>query len=153
VLPAAVMAVHLLAQRRDPCRGTHCDLDVIGTLAATGAIWFFVGETVKPSAINLYNLTMAGTLLGYLWIALPSAGCRMVATVAFPFAFLAFLSVGPGQGRWVEGMPMLATGSLALVATACAFSPEWFRKWRGPRIAALASIVPMTAYLLQAGIR
>ena len=60
------LLVWLIARRR-PCASPHRDLDFIATLCGAGLIWFFVGETIGPSALSFYNLGMAGMALG-LWI-------------------------------------------------------------------------------------
>ncbi|TGX56156.1 hypothetical protein E5A73_03395 [Sphingomonas gei] len=151
VLPLLVIAAHLVARRRRPCRSPHGDLDFIATLCATGLIWYFVGESVGPTAINLYNLGLAGVLLGYLLIA---AQCEWRWTMpAFAIVlglYLALVAVGPAYARWVIWLPWIAAGSLALVAVALLARRGWTERWRAPRLAALASVVPMTAYLAQA---
>lgn len=151
VLPVLVIAMHMIARRRAPCRSAHGDLDLIATLSAVGLIWFFVGEGIGPSAINLYNLALAGVLLGYATIAFLRDWRWTVPVFAVVLGlYLALVAIGPAYARWVTWLPWIAAGSLALVAVALLVRRGWTDRWRAPRLAAVASIVPMTAYLAQA---
>ncbi|PSJ43367.1 diacylglycerol/polyprenol kinase family protein [Allosphingosinicella deserti] len=154
ILPLLVMGAHLIARRRNPCRGEHPDLDLIATLCGTGLIWYFVGESTERSGINLYNLAMTGILLAYVMIAL---GCdrrwALPAYVASLALYAGLIAVGPAYGRWVLWANWIAALSLALVLVTLLARSGWTERWRGPRIAAVASIVPMTAYLTQAVFR
>lgn len=150
VLPGAVLIAHLFAKRTHPCKSRHGDLDVVATLAATGLIWFFIGETTGPSAIVLYNLTMAGMLLGYLSKAVPLPGAGPLLAGAVLALYLGMTLVGPVHGLWVHGLPMIATASTAVVLAALWSTPEWFDRWRGPRLALVSSAVPLTTYIAQA---
>ena len=150
LLPMLVMAAHLVARSRAPCRSAHADLDFIATLAATGLIWFFIGETVGPSAINLYNLALSGVLLGYLLIAARVGAVPSVLAGAGVFGlYLLLVRFGPERAEWVDHLPALAAASLLLVALAPIVRADWFGRWRAPRMAALASLVPLGAYLSQ----
>jgi len=150
ILPGAVLVAHLFAKRNRPCRSRHGDLDVVATLAATGLIWFFIGETTGPSAIVLYNLTIAGMLLGYLSKAVALPGSRPLLAGGVLALYLVMTILGPTHGLWVRGLPMIATASIAAVLLALASRPEWFDRWRGPRLALVSCAVPLTTYLLQA---
>ena len=149
VMPACVIAAHLFARRDRTCRSAHPDLDAIGTVSATGLIWFFVGERIGPSAIDLYNLTMTGMVLGYVWIAFPKSWIRCGATVAAFCAYLVLAGMGPSYADWVTFLPGIAAVSISLMALLLIRHVRWFARWRAPRLAATASIVPMSAYLLQ----
>ncbi len=151
VLPVLVIAMHVIARRRAPCRSAHGDLDFIATLCAVGLIWFFVGESVGPSAVNLYNLALAGVLLGYAMIAIRfDWRWAMPAAGAVLGLYLALVAVSPDYARWVVRLPWIAAGSLTLVLVTLLARRNWAERWRAPRLAAVASIVPMTAYLTQA---
>jgi len=148
VLPIVVMATHLIARKVAPCRSVYSDLDLIATLCAAGLIWFFVGEMIGTSAINLYNLSLAGMVLGY---AIIIAGWRRwIAPIALAIVFALYqvlVALGPAYGRWLDGLAWLAIASLALVALVLLARARWFERWRAPRLAAIASLVPMTGYL------
>jgi phytol kinase len=151
VLPVLVFSLHLIARHRVRCRSAYADLDCIAILCAVGLIWLFVGESVGPNALNLYNLTLAGMALGYGIIAL-RCDWRWAA-LAFAAAFglyLALVEFGPAHARWVAWLPWIAAGSLALVAVALLARLGWTDRWRAARLAAVAIVVPMTAYLVQA---
>lgn len=151
VLPVLVITMHLIARRRSPCRSVHGDLDFIATLCAIGLIWFFVGESIGPTALNLYNLALAGVLLGYALIA---ARCDWRwALPAFALVlglYMGLVAIGPAYARWIDWLVWIAAGSLALVAIALLIRRGWTDRWRAPRLAVVASIVPMAAYLAQA---
>lgn len=154
ILPVLVIAMHLIARRRAPCRSDYGDLDFTATLCAIGLIWFFVGESVGPTAINLYNLALAGVLLGYAIIALRCDRRWIAPALAVTLAlYLAIVAIGPADARWVVWLPWIAAGSLALVAVAFLARRGWTDRWRAPRLAAVATIVPMTTYLAQAVFR
>ena len=153
ILPLLLTAAHLVARTRQPCRSPHCDLDFVATLSGVGLIWLFVGEAVGPRAVNLYNLGLAGMLLGYLVVALARTSLHVAAMfVLILVLYLALVGVGPADLRWVRALPWLAAGTLALVAVALALRRDLFDRWRAPRLAAAASIVPMSAYLYQTGV-
>ncbi len=150
VLPLMLIAAHLVARARHPCHSPHGDLDFVATLCGVGLIWLFVGETVGPQALNLYNLSLAGMALGYAIIALAyHRGLAMVMSAAVTGFYLVLITIGPAAPRWVQGLPGLAVLSLLLVATVLAIGRHRFDRWRAPRLAAVASIVPMAAYLYQ----
>lgn len=150
ILPLLVMGLHLAARRRSPCRSAHGDLDFIATLCAVGLIWFFIGETAGRSAINLYNLTLDGLLLGYATIALGYDRRWIVPLFAASAAlYLALVEIGPAYGRWVAHLPWIAAASLALVSLALLIRRGWTERYRGPRLAAVAAAVPLGAYFAQ----
>jgi dolichol kinase len=150
VLPALIMLAHLAARKARPCRSGHADLDFIGMLSGAALIWLFVGETVGPTAINLYNMSLAGILLAYLLMALGlDRRFALAGYAAVLSAYILLIAVGPHGARWAVGLPETAAASLALVMVALVVRTGWFDRWRAPRIAAVASIVPMTAYLTQ----
>lgn len=155
VLPALIMLAHLAARKASPCRSGHADLDFIAMLGGAALIWLIVGETMGPTAINLYMMSLSGVLLAYLLIAW-KAGARTVVPVyagVFYIGVLGFyivlIAVGPAGARWAASLPQIAAASLALVLFALWQARGWFDRWRAPRVAAVASVVPMTAYLTQ----
>ena len=121
-------------------------------LCAVGLVWYFTGETLGPNALNLYNLALAGMLLAYLGLAF---GRRWaIPDYAGVYgAYLTLLAFGPDHARWIAAVEYLAAGSLALVLVTVAARPAWFDRWRAPRVAVVASLVPMTAYLVQVAMR
>ncbi len=150
VLPALIMLAHLAARKARPCRSGHADLDFIAMLGGAALVWLFVGETIGPTAINLYNMSLAGVLLAYVLMALALDKRFVIAGyVGVLSAYILLVSVGPRGARWAIGLPETAAVSLAIVMVAILARTGWFDRWRAPRIAAVASVVPMTAYLAQ----
>ncbi len=150
LLPLLVMAMHVMARRRCPCRSGHADLDFVATLCSTGLIWHFVGESIGPNAINLYNLTLAGMLLGYAMIALRCDWRWGPLALALVMGlYLVLVEFSPDAARWIASLLWIAIASLALVMLALLARLGWLDRWRAPRLAGIASLVPMTAYLSQ----
>ena len=150
VLPALIMLAHLAARKVRPCRSGHADLDFIGMLGGAALIWLFIGETIGPTAINLYNMSLAGVLLAYVLMAMAvDRRFALAGYAAVLSAYILLISVGPRGARWAIGLPETAAASLAIVLVALVARRDWFDRWRAPRVAAVASVVPMTAYLAQ----
>lgn len=147
VVPLFAMATYLLSRRVLPGGGAHPDLDFLGTLCATALIWLFAGETMGPTAIHHYNLTMAGIALGYGLLAL---GGRTAAALALAVvanaAFCAFAFNAPHPWPPAPAFAWVASASLALVTFAALSFPDLFRRWRASRLALVASLIPLGAY-------
>jgi hypothetical protein len=95
-------------------------------------------------------LALAGVLLGYLLII---ADVRLllaapIATGVFAL-YLLLVQFGPDRAEWVRHLPPLAAASLAVVALGLASRADWFGRWRAPRLASVASLVPLGAYFSQ----
>lgn len=153
VVPMFAIAAHLVARRR-PCASPHRDLDFIATLCGAGLIWFFVGETIGPSALSFYNLGMAGMALGLLVVA---TGGRIAAgavlTLAVGAGYIALLSLAPGHALHSPYLPLVAAASLLLVTGLVLARTPWFDRWRAPRLGAVANLVPFAAYLATLGMQ
>jgi dolichol kinase len=153
VVPMFAIAAHLVARRR-PCASPHRDLDFIATLCGAGLIWFFVGETIGPSALSFYNLGMAGMALGLLVVA---TGGRVAAgavlTLAVGAGYIALLSLAPGHALHSPYLPLVAAASLLLVTGLVLARTPWFDRWRAPRLGAVANLVPFAAYLATLGMQ
>ncbi|MEO0464455.1 MAG: hypothetical protein AAF127_15105 [Pseudomonadota bacterium] len=151
IVPALAIGAHLVARRR-PAAGLHRDLDFIATLGATGLIWFFIGETIGPSALNFYNLGMAGLVLGLLLIGFEQRWWLALAGLAaMLLAYLALLEFAPAYTVSIAYLPWVAAGSLLLVICAVRLMPQWFDRWRTPRLALAANAVPLGGYLAYVG--
>lgn len=153
IAPAAAVGAHLLARRRR-CASGHRDLDFIATLCAVGLIWFFVGESLGPSALSLFTLGVMAMTLGLLLVAIgPKPVAAFGAMLAIGLAYLALLELAPGYALWVRHLPLLAAFTLGVVLLGVVARRSWFDRWRAPRLAVLANFVPLSAYFLQAGLR
>lgn len=153
VVPGIAIIAHLMA-RRKPAAGFHQDLDFIATLCGVGLIWLFIGETLGVNALNFYNLGMAGIVLGLLLIG---CGERMFLALFGIFAvtlgYFALLQYAPSYSVSDARLPWIVLGSLLLVIAVVSLKTEWFNRWRTPRLAALANIVPLGGYLVYLGTR
>jgi hypothetical protein len=151
IVPGLAILSHLVARRR-PSAGLHQDLDFIATLCGVGLLWLFIGETLGPNALNFYNLGMAGLVLGLLLIGLTKrwfvALCAVIAVTSGYFALLEF---APAYSISVAHLPWIAAVSLPLVIATVWIQPGWFDRWRTPRLAVLANIVPLAGYLVYVG--
>jgi dolichol kinase len=150
IFPVAAMACYLAGRGvlRDP--SPRPDLDFLGTLCGTALVWYFTGETAGRTAIHFYNAAMASFALGYAVLALAAAGRSWAvpfATLAFFAALLALAESGlVYTAAPPHGLALIGAASLALVTAATFFAPRLFRVWRAPRLAALASVVPLAGY-------
>lgn len=153
VVPMFAIAAHLIARRR-PCASPHRDLDFIATLCGAGLIWFFVGETIGPSALSFYNLGMAGMALGLLVVATGGRiAAGVVLTMAVGAGYIALLSLAPGHALHSPYLPLVAAASLLLVTALVLTRTAWFDRWRAPRLGAVANLVPFAAYLATLGMQ
>ncbi len=152
ILPLLAMAAYVLTRQLLPAGGDHPDLDFLGTLCATAAIWLFIGETAGLNAIHFYNIAMAGVMLAYALMGLRAAGrlwwglpLTLVAWLLVNGLALSRLHPAPVP-HWYAGVA--AAAFLAIWLATLVAAPA-FRRWRAPRSAALASLVPLAAYALQ----
>jgi dolichol kinase len=151
IAPALAIGAHMVARRR-PAAGYHRDLDFIATLGAVGLIWFFIGETIGPNALNFYNLGMAGLVLGLLLVGLEQRWWLALAALsAMIFAYFALLEFAPSYTVSGAFLPWIAWASLLLVIGAVKLRLNWFDRWRTSRLAATANIVPLSGYLVYVG--
>lgn len=149
IAPGIAAAAHLAA-RRHPCASAHRDLDFIATIGAVGLIWFFIGETMGRSAIALFTVGIMGVATGLLLIAAAPGLWRITAAAVLGgTACLGLLFYVPSWGGWVTGLPLVVAISTGLVLLAYLARPGAFDRWRTPRLAAVANLVPLSAYFLQ----
>jgi phytol kinase len=152
-VPMLAMGAHLLARRR-PCASPHSDLDFIATLCGAALIWYFVGETIGASALNFYNLGMAGMALGLLLVATHGRIVAGVALAALAVAgYVGLLGLAPGHALQSVHLPLAAGVSLLLVTALVLARTAWFDRWRAPRLGAAANLVPFAAYFATLGMQ
>ena len=155
ILPLLAMAAYLLSRRLIPGIGKHPDLDFLGTLCSAAAIWLFIGETAGLNAFHYYNAAMAGIVLVYGLAGLRAAH-RLVWSGILTVALLAVVGALTFSGLHFAPPPqhpILMIGiSFALIWLAAIFAAPAFHRWRAPRSAALASLVPLTFYALEASL-
>lgn len=150
VFPVTAIACYLMGRGalRDP--SPRPDLDFLGTLCGTALVWYFTGETAGRTAIHFYNTAMAGFALGYAVLALAATGRSWAAPLVTLALYGALLALAESGLVYTAAPPhafaLIGAASLALVAAAAFFAPHLFRTWRAPRLAALASVVPLAGY-------
>ncbi|MDE2597004.1 MAG: hypothetical protein KGL44_09015 [Sphingomonadales bacterium] len=153
VFPALAIGAYLLTRGVLPGGRLHPDLDFLGTLCSAAAIWLFIGEMTGPSSIHFYNVAMAGIALGYGLLALAGRQ-RLWALVLLPSCWAGVRALALTQWH-PAGLPdwygTLGIASLFLVACIALAMPHLFRRWRAPRLALLASALPLAAYFHQVG--
>lgn len=153
VLPVAAVVAHLAARQARPCSSPYPDLDLLATLAGAALVWLLVGESIGPSAIDFFGMSFLGAIMLYAAIALrdrPSPA-NLSALLALAAALLAayggLLRIAPEHARWHGDLLHVAGATLLACWAAHAVLPRWFDRWRAPRVAALASLLPFSAYL------
>lgn len=155
-MPALAIAAFLLARRYLPVGKGHPELDFLATICGGAAIWLFVGEMIGPTAIHYFNLAFAGMFVAYGVMGLRAAGRGWWSV---PLAVLAVALVHlAGRAGWhaapvPHALPGLAALSLAVVALFCIIAAAWLRRWRAPKAFAIASLMPMSAYLFEVTVR
>jgi dolichol kinase len=148
VLPILAVMAHVVARSVRPCRSQFPDLDLLATLAGAALIWLLIGETAGPSAIDFFKMSFLGIILVLAAIAARHRPVPVIAAGAALFlAYVPLVAFAPAYARWHGNVFPLAIANLALCAIACMARPAWFDRWRAPRTAALASLLPLSAYL------
>ncbi len=153
VLPVAAVVAHLAARQARPCSSPYPDLDLLATLAGAALVWLIVGESIGPSAIDFFGMSFLGAILLYAAVALHDRPqpASLAALVALAAALLAayggLLRIAPEHARWHPDLLPIAGATLLASAVAHAVLPRWFDRWRAPRVAAAASLIPFSAYL------
>lgn len=151
-MPALAIAAYLLARRALPVDKGHPELDFLATICGGAAIWLFVGEMFGPTAIHYFNLAFAGLAVGYGLLGLNAAGRGLWGLPLTMVVVCLYLAVG--RAGWHAALPpdhiiAITVCSLTVVAICCAIAAPLLHRWRAPKIFALASFVPMLAYLLE----
>jgi len=153
ILPVAAVIAHLAARRARPCSSPYPDLDLLATLAGAALIWLAIGESVGPSAVDFFAMSFLGAIALYGAIVALDRGptARVVGLCVLAAALLATYAVlqriAPARAGWHPDLVPLAAVTLILCLAAHALFPRWFDRWRAPRVAIVASLVPLPAYL------
>lgn len=146
IFPIAAMALYLVSRKGEPGD----ELDFLGTLCGAALIWFFLGETVGRTAIQFYIIAMAGIAMAYGQLAFAGRDRPLAAITCLILTGFAVISVAYGgvvrTAVAPPGFLPIMVSSLLSVAIAVHFQLELFRRWRAPRIALLASAIPLFAY-------
>ena len=148
VFPVATILAHLAARARHPCRSPYPDLDLLAMMAGVALVWLIVGESLGPSAVNLFALTFAGTVLIYVAITADRNPLVVLAAGAAVLAVhAATVALSDPEKQWHGDLVPYTIASLALCALVATLRPGWFDRWRAPRAAGVAVVVPFATYL------
>lgn len=148
LLPVATVLAHVYARLRRPCRSKRPDLDLLASLAALSFSWLLMGEAIGPSAFHFYAMCYVGAIVAYAAI-LSDRNVAVIAPVAIG-AILAHWQVvayGPPEKAWHPDLLAFSTASALLPALAVMRFPEWFDRYRAPRVVAVSTLLPLATYL------
>lgn len=151
ILPVVAILAHLVARRSRPCRSRHPDLDLLGTIAGVSLLWLFVGEYAGATAINMFNLTFGVGAAMLLTLAV-GTWSRWVVTVTVAATFAALLVIAGWNPHAAQWLPVLWPWAAAAMAAGCLLAltaPQWFERYRAPRVFALALVVPALLYVTE----
>jgi phytol kinase len=147
LLPLAAVLAHVAARQSRPCKSTYPDLDFLVVATGAALFWLFIGEYTARNAIDVYNLTFAGTAVGYVALA---AGQRFVLSVAAAAAlFMAALGIAwldGDRGQWHGSLAPWVAVSLVLCLLVPILWPIVFDRYRGPRMLGVALLVPLCLF-------
>ncbi|WP_224825726.1 hypothetical protein [Cognatishimia sp. MH4019] len=147
VLPACVLAAHLLTRRIAPSEDPFPELDVVAGLALISFGWLALGFAMGPNALGFYAMTCAGLAAGLVALGRPLWG---VLAGAFLVAACAIFVPLSGEAAGAFLVPLSAVSVAGIVALA-ALRPKAFLRLRVLKLTVLALIVPLGAYGLQFG--
>ena len=143
----AVLATHIYARSKRPCRAAFPDLDVLAAMALIALFWLVFGEWFQQNAINLFNLTFAALALGYVsaaGIRLLPFGLPIAAALLAGVELVAAMN-GP-HTRWYGMLWPWSVLALAVSWTMPRLRRAAFDDGRGLRLSAVALSVPLTLF-------
>ncbi|PAU78484.1 diacylglycerol/polyprenol kinase family protein [Halomonas salipaludis] len=148
VLPVAAILAHLAARHMRPCRSRYPDLDVLAMVVLISVFWLFLGRYAGHNALNMYDLSFAGSALVFITLA---AGPRRWIAVAAACALAAAVATttyrNPEAAHWHGPLwPWIAMSFMLCLAVPL-LKPDFLDRYRGPRVVTLALSVPLAAFL------
>jgi dolichol kinase len=149
ILPLVAFIGFLVLRRRSPCRSRYPDLDFLAAMAGVSVFWLFIGEWSGHTAINMFNLTFAGVAVLFATLAVGGNALLsvLVGTGIGATVYLVSSENVAASPLWF--VPALIA-SLAICAATAAFRPAVFARWRAPRAFAVALVVPVVLFAVEA---
>jgi len=151
ILPVTAVLAHLAAREMRPTRSPYPDLDFLAAIAGVALFWLFLGEYTQKNALNVYNLTFAGSALVFLTVA---AGRRLlIAGMAAAVLFAGLLEIAewnPAPSQWQGLLWPWVAASLVLCLCIPALWPHFLDRHRSVRTVALALPVPLALFVTKA---
>ncbi|MEL7177363.1 MAG: hypothetical protein AAGK28_12665 [Pseudomonadota bacterium] len=147
VLPACVLAAHLMTRRIAPSKDPFPELDVVAGLALVSFGWLALGFAIGANALAFYAMTCAGLAVGLIALGTPLGGA--VAGVGLVAACAVFV---PLSGEAVGAhLVLLNAATVALLIFAATLAAKHFARLRVLKLTTLSVIVPLGAYGIQFG--
>ncbi|MCB1546842.1 MAG: hypothetical protein KDJ41_03210 [Hyphomicrobiaceae bacterium] len=153
ILPALAVIAHAALRAARPTRSPFPDLDNLAVLVGLSLFWLFIGEYSGPTAIGFYNLTFAGVTAALVCLTLAGSprvwkiGIAAAAVGLLMVLFHLVASLDVATSRHFGDLRGWALASLVVVASLTLASPQWFDRYRSPRVAALAAAIPLVGYV------
>jgi phytol kinase len=154
-LPVLVVAANIAARLRRPGSSPYPDLDLLAVITGVGLLWLFLGEYFERSAIDLFNLTFAAACVILCGIALGTMarwGVWLAAAVVFA-VLVPVVALNVPQSAWHGPLWPWAIAALGLAAATVMTRPDWFDRWRAPRVFLASLPVPMLLFILRGVLR
>jgi phytol kinase len=150
ILPVTAIFAHLVARRFRRCRSAYPDLDLLAVIAGVSLFWLFVSQYFGHSAIDLFDLTFAAMAAAFLALALhgTSRWLAIPAFVALTAMVTAVDAWNPQDEVAWHGLlwPWIAA-TIALSFAVPLMRPEWFNRFRSPRVLATAVALPLVLFV------
>ncbi|MEL7212827.1 MAG: hypothetical protein AAGK92_09215 [Pseudomonadota bacterium] len=147
ILPACVLAAHLVTRRAAPSDDPFPELDVVAALALISFGWLAIGVATGANALGFYAMTCAGLAAGLVALARPVLGGVTAVILVLACAILVPLS-GEAVGA---NLVLLSALTTAVVVVIAALRSAAFKRLRVLKLTLLALLVPLAAYAFQFG--
>jgi hypothetical protein len=118
-------------------------------MAGVAVLWLFLGEWSGHTAINLFNLTFAGVAVLFATLALRGNAILSVI-VGSGIGGLMFVIASRNLDASTLAFAPALVLSLVTCTAAAAFRPSAFMRWRAPRAFAVALVVPIVLFVVEA---
>lgn len=152
VLPVLVFVTHAISCRIRPCKAVYPELDCVAALALLSFAWLASEKITGNNGLHYYSLTAMGMSVSFM--ALIVAGLSPAVrfgSVALSGAVLVWLYHGL-MGDDGGSLIWFALGSAVFAAVLPLMGAGWFQTARAGKIACLAVVLPLVAYVWDTGI-
>ncbi|PIE06744.1 MAG: hypothetical protein CSA74_10960 [Rhodobacterales bacterium] len=154
VLPLAMLAAHLIAERRAPGTDRQPQLDAVAVLAVLGFGWLAAGNATGLNAITFFGASMAGLIVALAAIALSplslgaaSAPLSLVGALT-AVAWLWLIGFNSPDQAWLSRPELLIMATLMPAGFLPLRLARLFHRQRMLRLGLLTAVVPIVAYIL-----
>ncbi len=152
VFPLAMLAVHLVTERRAPSDDPNPPLDAVAALALLSFGWLAVGNATGLNAVVFFGAAMAGLLVALAGLALASlatprrwVALGLVAALIVPL-WLWLMDLNSPDQLWLPRPEGLLALTLGICGPGALLFPTALRRQRMLRLSLLSALVPGLGY-------